>query len=88
MREKFTQDLKDAMKAGERAKVDTLRGTVVPADVTVSVTRDYGETAAEKGNELLWHMLLAVLSVSILIWLALGIFSADALRRYWRGAAL
>jgi multidrug efflux pump subunit AcrB len=36
------------------------------------VTRDYGETAAEKSNELLWHMLLAVLSVSALIWLVLG----------------
>jgi hypothetical protein len=36
------------------------------------VTRDYGETAAEKSNELLFHMLLAVVSVSILIWLVLG----------------
>ena len=55
-----------------RAKLDTLEGTLIPADVTLSVTRDYGETAAEKSNELLWHMLLAVLSVSALIWLALG----------------
>ena len=47
----------------------TLRGTLIPADVHVTVTRDYGETAAEKSNELLWHMLLAVLSVSLLIWL-------------------
>ena len=31
-----------------------------------------GETAAEKGNELLWHMLIAVISVSALIWIALG----------------
>ena len=38
----------------------------------LTVTRDYGETAAEKSNELLWHMLLAVLSVSGLIWLVLG----------------
>ena len=35
----------------------------------LSITRDYGETAADKSNELLWHMLLAVLSVSALIWL-------------------
>ena len=53
-------------------KAETLRGTVVPADVRLSITRDYGETAAEKGNELLWHMLLAVISVSVLIWIALG----------------
>ena len=53
-------------------KIDTLKGTLVPADVHVTVTRDYGETAAEKSNELLWHMLLAVLSVSALIWLVLG----------------
>ena len=38
----------------------------------MSVTRDYGETAAEKSNELLWHMLIAVLSVSALIWLGSG----------------
>ena len=53
-------------------KLDTLKGTLVPADVHVAVTRDYGETAAEKSNELLWHMFLAVLSVSALIWIALG----------------
>jgi multidrug efflux pump subunit AcrB len=53
-------------------KLDTLKGTLVPADVHLTVTRDYGETAADKSNELLWHMLLAVLSVSALIWLVLG----------------
>ena len=53
-------------------KLDTLKGTLVPADVRLTITRDYGETAAEKSNELLWHMLLAVLSVSALIWLVLG----------------
>ena len=36
------------------------------ATCTVSVTRNYGETAAQKSNELLWHMLLAVVSVSAL----------------------
>jgi multidrug efflux pump subunit AcrB len=54
------------------AKVDTVRGYLLPADVQLSVTRNYGETAAQKSNELLWHMLLAVLSVTALIWLALG----------------
>jgi multidrug efflux pump subunit AcrB len=53
-------------------KLDTVKGTLVPADVHLTITRDYGETAAEKSNELLWHMLLAVLSVSALIWLVLG----------------
>jgi multidrug efflux pump subunit AcrB len=31
-----------------------------------------GQTAAQKSNELLWHMVLAIVSVSALIWLALG----------------
>ncbi len=53
-------------------KVDTMKGTIIPADVTVSVTRNYGETAADKSNELLLHMGIAVFSVAILIWLALG----------------
>ncbi|MEQ1747797.1 MAG: efflux RND transporter permease subunit [Prosthecobacter sp.] len=53
-------------------KVDLLKGSVIPADVAVSITRNYGETAAEKSNELLLHMGIAVFSVAILIWLTLG----------------
>ena len=53
-------------------KLDALKGSLVPSDVHLTITRDYGETAADKSNELLWHMLLSVLSVSALIWLALG----------------
>ena len=53
-------------------KVEALKGTVIPNDVTVSVTRDYGETATEKSNELLKHMAIAVFSVTLLIALALG----------------
>jgi multidrug efflux pump subunit AcrB len=53
-------------------KVDTLKGYIIPADVQVSVTRNYGVTAEDKSNELLWHMLLAVVSVSFLILLVLG----------------
>jgi len=53
-------------------KVDTARGYILPRDVNVSVTRDYGETASQKSNELLWHMFLAIVSVSALIWVALG----------------
>ena len=53
-------------------KVDLLKGTLIPADVTVDVTRNYGETAAEKSNELLFHMGVAIFSVTLLIWLTLG----------------
>src|ERR1035437_1384201 len=53
-------------------KVETLKGRVIPADVQVSITRHYGETAAEKSNELLLHMGIAVLGVSVLILLTLG----------------
>ncbi len=53
-------------------KVDAMKGVIIPGDVDVVITRNYGETAAEKSNELLLHMFLAVLSVSILIAVALG----------------
>jgi multidrug efflux pump subunit AcrB len=53
-------------------KVDLLKGKLIPADVSVAVTRNYGETAAEKSNELLLHMGIAVFGVSLLIWLTLG----------------
>ncbi|HEX5865052.1 MAG TPA: efflux RND transporter permease subunit, partial [Casimicrobiaceae bacterium] len=53
-------------------KIETLKGTLIPADVTVSITRHYGKTAAEKSNELLLHMGIAVIGVSLLIWLTLG----------------
>ncbi len=54
-------------------KVAALGGTLIPGDVRVTVTRNYGETAREKSNELLFHMLLAILSVTVLIWLTLGL---------------
>jgi len=53
-------------------KVDALKGYTIPNDVRVTITRNYGETANEKSNELLFHMAIAVVGVSILIWLALG----------------
>ncbi len=53
-------------------KVDSLRGSLIPSDVSVTITRHYGETAAEKSNELLLHMGIAVVSVALLIWLTLG----------------
>ncbi len=61
-----------AIVADVRKKIDSLRGTLLPADVEASITRDYGESAAEKSNELLMHMGIAVVSVGILIWWALG----------------
>ena len=54
------------------AKTDALRGTLLPADVDLTVTRDYGHTAAEKSDELLLHMGIAVFGVAILILLFLG----------------
>ena len=53
-------------------KIQTLRGSLIPADVEMTITRHYGETAAEKSNELLFHMGIAVAGVSILILLTLG----------------
>lgn len=57
---------------GVLAKVETLKGTILPGDVEVTVTRNYGETSAEKSGELLFHMAIAVVSVTILIALVLG----------------
>ncbi|MDD2900515.1 MAG: efflux RND transporter permease subunit, partial [Desulfuromonadaceae bacterium] len=53
-------------------KIESLKGTVIPDDVQVTVTRNYGETAREKNNELLFHMFLAAISVTILIALFMG----------------
>ena len=61
------------MVAGNVLKrIEPLKGTVIPSDVKVDITRNYGETAAEKSNELLFHMLIAVVSVSVLIAITLG----------------
>jgi multidrug efflux pump subunit AcrB len=57
-------------------KVKLLQGTLIPGDVNVVVTRNYGETASEKSNELLLHMMIAILSVSLLIWIVLGLREA------------
>ena len=57
-------------KAGK--KIDQLRGYLLPSDLNVTVTRNYGETARDKSDELLKHLFLATLSVTLLIALALG----------------
>ena len=54
-------------------RIEPLKGSVIPGDVTVAITRNYGDTAAEKSNELLWHMLIAVVSVCVLIAITLGL---------------
>lgn len=53
-------------------KIKALKGGLVPADITVTTTRNYGDTAKEKSNTLLEHMFIAAVSVTILIAIALG----------------
>ncbi len=63
--------------AGEILKrVDGLKGTLLPSDLQVSVTRNYGETANDKANELLFHLGLATLSIVALIAFAIGLREA------------
>jgi multidrug efflux pump subunit AcrB len=52
--------------------VNALRGYLLPNDLNITVTRNYGETAKDKSDELLMHLLIATLSVTLLIALALG----------------
>jgi multidrug efflux pump subunit AcrB len=54
------------------ARLDTLKDRLIPASVDLTVTRDYGETASEKANELLFHLGLATLSIVVLISFAIG----------------
>jgi multidrug efflux pump subunit AcrB len=58
------------------AKVEALRGRLIPATVEAKVTRDYGETAGDKANELIEHLLIATLSVVALILAFMGWRSA------------
>jgi multidrug efflux pump subunit AcrB len=53
-------------------RLDAVKGRVIPADLEVSVTRNYGATASEKANELLFHLGLATVSIVVLITLAIG----------------
>ena len=56
--------------------VEHAKGRILPKDVNVTVTRNYGETAKEKANELLEHLLIATGSVILLIAVALGVREA------------
>ena len=53
-------------------RVHEMQGVMLPNDVTVTTTRNYGETAKAKSDELLEHLLLATLSVTLLVALFLG----------------
>ena len=53
-------------------RVEQLKGQIIPEGVKVDVTRNYGETANEKANELLYHLGLATVSIVILVGVAIG----------------
>ncbi|MGB5435181.1 MAG: efflux RND transporter permease subunit [Maribacter sp.] len=67
----------DAMKISEKIldKVELLKRNLIPSDVHIEVSRNYGETASHKVSELLLHLGVAILAVTILVMLAMG----------WRG---
>jgi len=67
----------DAMKISEVIldKIESLKRDLIPDDVHVSETRNYGATASHKVSELLTHLVIAIISVSLVVMLAMG----------WRG---
>jgi multidrug efflux pump subunit AcrB len=67
----------DAMKIADVIidKVDHLRTTLLPDDVHVEITRNYGETASHKVSELLLHLIGSIFAVTLVVMLAMG----------WRG---
>jgi multidrug efflux pump subunit AcrB len=67
----------DAMKISQKIldRVTQLKKTLIPDDVHVEVTRNYGETASDKVGELLLHLGIAIIAVTFLVILAMG----------WRG---
>ena len=67
----------DAMKISDIIldKVEHLRTNLIPDDVHVEITRNYGETASQKVSELLLHLIGAIIAVTIVVMLAMG----------WRG---
>ncbi len=65
----------NATRLSERLlmKTESLKGSVLPHEIEITTTRNYGDTAKEKSDELLEHMLIAALSVTVLIAIALGL---------------
>ncbi|HEY8213599.1 MAG TPA: efflux RND transporter permease subunit [Methylocystis sp.] len=53
-------------------RLEAVKGRIVPDDIEIAVTRDYGETATEKANELLFHLALATVSIVALIVVMVG----------------
>jgi len=53
-------------------RVAALTGTLIPAGIEVSITRNYGDTANEKANTLIRKLIFATSSVVILVLLSLG----------------
>jgi multidrug efflux pump subunit AcrB len=60
------------------SRIDGMKGSVIPAGVNVTETRNYGETASEKVFTLLEHLIMAVVAVTIVVGFFLG----------WRGAVV
>jgi multidrug efflux pump subunit AcrB len=60
------------------ARAHALQGGLIPAGIHVEITRDYGRTANDKANELLFHLGLATVSIVVLIGFVIG----------WREAAV
>ena len=54
-------------------RIEEERGRLLPADVQTTITRNYGETAKEKSDELIFHLILATVSVVVLMALFLGL---------------
>lgn len=67
----------DAMKIADVVidKIEHLKTNLIPDDVHVEVTRNYGETASHKVAELLLHLIGAIIAVTLVVMLAMG----------WRG---
>ncbi|MCH4553484.1 efflux RND transporter permease subunit [Aestuariibaculum lutulentum] len=67
----------DAMKIADVIidKVEHLRQNLIPDDVHVEITRNYGETASHKVSELLLHLIGSIIAVTFVVMLAMG----------WRG---
>ncbi|MCG5481139.1 efflux RND transporter permease subunit [Sinorhizobium alkalisoli] len=53
-------------------RLEQVRGQIFPDEIEMAITRDYGETANEKANELLFHLGLATISIVLLVAIAIG----------------
>jgi multidrug efflux pump subunit AcrB len=64
----------NAVKVAEEIlhRVEAMKGELIPQSIDIEITRDYGETADEKANELLFHLGLATISIVALVLLAIG----------------